>query len=215
MSAKETLIDNEKVRIEKLALGPLGTNAYVIICQETNQSILVDAPAEAEKLLDSLKGTTPTYILLTHSHPDHTGALAKAKESLDIPLGIHEKEAASLPLVPELFLKEGKKIASGNLQLEVLHTPGHTPGSLSFRLDRYLFAGDTLFPGGPGKTFSPEGFRQILQSITQKLFQLSDDTLVFPGHGDPVELKKAKEEYRVFSSKEHPPDLYGDVVWLS
>ena len=215
MNSREKMITNEKVQIEKLPLGPLETNAYVVICRETNQSVLVDAPAEAETLLHKLRGTIPNYILLTHSHLDHTGALKELKEHLDIPLGAHPAEKKNLPIIPELLLHEGDIITVGNLQYEVLHTPGHTLGSICFRLGKYLFTGDTLFPGGPGKTFSPEGFKQIIESITQKIFTLPEETMVLPGHGDATVVKKSKEEYKNFSSKKQRDNLYGYVGWFS
>ncbi len=211
----ENLVNNDKMQIEKITLGPFETNAYVIVCQETKQSVLVDAPAEAETLLEKLKGTTPQYLLLTHSHPDHTGALAKLKETLHVPLGAHPEEAKNLSITPELMLTEGTVITVGKLQLEVLHTPGHTGGSICFKMGDFLFGGDTLFPGGPGKTFSPKGFQQIIESITQKIFTLPEETMVLPGHGDSTMVKKAQEEYLVFSSKKQREDLYGDVLWLS
>jgi glyoxylase-like metal-dependent hydrolase (beta-lactamase superfamily II) len=78
-----------------------------------------------------------------------------------------------------------------------------------------LFAGDTLFPGGPGKTLSPSDFRQIIESITQKIFELPDDTLVYPGHGEATTVKQAKRLYKLFSARPHDPNLCGDVEWLS
>lgn len=215
MSSGEKIIDNEKMLVKRLTLGPLGTNAYVVVCRQTNQSALVDAPAEAKTLQQELQDTSPRYILLTHSHPDHVGALTEMKEKLDVPLGAHREEGANLPVTPDFTLDEGETIIVGNLQLSVLHTPGHTPGSICFRVGDVLLAGDTLFPGGPGKTFSPEGFQQILDSITQKIFTLPGETLVMPGHGDPTKVEKAREDYQVFAAKTRPESLYGDVEWLS
>lgn len=214
-SSGASLVNNEKVQIQKITLGPYETNAYVIVCQETKDSVLVDAPAEAETLLEKLQGTTPCYLLLTHSHPDHTGALKALKDKLQVPLGAHPEEAEKLTLTPELLLTEGTLLTVGKLQFEVLHTPGHTRGSICFKMGDFLFGGDTLFPGGPGKTFSPEGFQQIIESITHKILTLPEETVVLPGHGDPTMVKKAREEYRIFSSKKHRDDLYGDVLWLS
>ena len=97
----------------------------------------------------------------------------------------------------------------------MLLTPGHTPGSLCFKAGKYLFAGDTVFPGGPGHTDSPEDFQQLLASITEKIFRLPDDTVVFPGHGEGTTVSKAKEEYAIFASKPHGTVVYGDVTWQS
>ncbi len=91
---------------------------------------------------------------------------------------------------------------------------GHTAGSTSFLIGKHLFSGDTLFPGGPGKSRSPEAFRQEIDSITKKLLVLPDDTAVYPGHGDDTTIGQARQEYQVFAAKQHPADLCGDVTWL-
>ena len=103
----------------------------------------------------------------------------------------------------------------GKVKVEVLHTPGHTPGSLCFKIGKYLIAGDTVFPRGPGKTGSPADFRQIVKSITDKIFVLPDDTQIYPGHGDSTTIKNGKSEFAVFSSRRNDPNLCGDVLWLS
>jgi len=101
------------------------------------------------------------------------------------------------------------------VELTVIHTPGHTPGSLCFLTGKYLISGDTIFPGGPGKTDTPDDFKQIVKSISEKVFVLPDDVLVYPGHGDSTVLKKEKEEFAIFSSRPQAPDLCGHVSWLS
>jgi len=101
------------------------------------------------------------------------------------------------------------------VSLRVLHTPGHTPGSLCLLFGKHLFSGDTLFPGGPGKTGTPAAFEQIVNSITEKLFVLPDETLVYPGHGEDTILGKEKQAFAVFSSRPSNPGLCGDVLWLS
>jgi len=206
---------DDSIQIERLGLGPWGTNAYIVTCLKTRDSVLVDAPAEANTIMARLKGTSPRYMLLTHNHFDHTGALAELHAKLGIPLAAHPADSDRLPSPPETPLNDGDTISFGNLKLDVLHTPGHTPGSLCFRTGKYLISGDTIFPGGPGKTGSPESLRQIIKSITEKIFVLPDDTQVFPGHGGPTILKKEKDEFSVFSSRPHQPNLCGDVLWLS
>jgi glyoxylase-like metal-dependent hydrolase (beta-lactamase superfamily II) len=98
--------------------------------------------------------------------------------------------------------------------LEVIHTPGHTPGSLCFLCEKYLLSGDTIFPGGPGKTGSPEEFQEIVESLQKKIFVLPEDVKIYPGHGNPTVLKKEKEEFAAFSARSHDPGLCGDVLWL-
>jgi len=209
------IVNDDNIRIEKLQLGPFGTNAYIMVCQKTRDSLVVDAPAEADKIMDRLQGTNPKYILLTHDHMDHVGALAELRSKLKVPLAAHASDSSTLSSPPEILLKDGDTASLGDLNLDVLHTPGHTPGSLCFRTGTNLISGDTLFPGGPGKTRSPDAFRQIIESITSKIFILPDETNVYPGHGETTTIKKAKEEYAVFSSRTHNPNLCGDVLWLS
>jgi len=209
------IAEDEEIRIERLELGPWGTNAYIVVCPKTGDSLVVDAPAEAVKIIDALKGTSPKYILLTHNHIDHLGALDELRAKLEVPLAAHPLDSKGLTSPPERRLGDGETVRLGGLNIEVLHTPGHTPGSLCFRSGRYLISGDTIFPGGPGKTGSPDNFKQIVKSITEKIFVLPNDTQVYPGHGEATVLSKEKEEFVLFSSRSHPPDLSGDVLWLS
>jgi len=209
------VVKDNNLQIDKLTLGPFGTNSYVIICPLTGESVVVDAPADAAEILKVLKGTHPRFILITHTHMDHLGALSELKSKLGIPVAVHPFDAKSLPSPPEILLSDGDTVSFGGIELRVLHTPGHTPGSVCFLTGRYLISGDTLFPDGPGKTGSPAQLRQIIESITGKIFCLPDDTQIHPGHGDSTVLKKEKEEFAVFSSRPHDPNLCGDVLWLS
>jgi len=206
---------DDKILIERIETAPFGTNAYILVCQRTKESVLVDAPGDAQAILDCLEDTKPQYILITHSHFDHTGALKELKHRLNIPVAAHKADAKRIPLSPDLFLKDGDLLSFGDIKLRVLHTPGHTPGSLCFHSGMYLISGDTLFPGGPGKTGSSSDLDQIITSLKEKIFVLPDEVRVYPGHGEKTVLKKEKEEFAVFSSREHSPDLYGDVQWLT
>ncbi len=206
---------DDDIRIERLQLGPWGTNAYIVVCLQTGSSVLIDAPADAGTIIEQLKNTRPGHILITHSHSDHIGALSEVRSRLGVPSGAHIADSNKLPYRPELLLKEGDVVPFGSVKIEVLHTPGHTAGSLCFRIGKYLMSGDTIFPGGPGKTGSPTDFKQIVRSIEDKIFLLPDDTEVYPGHGDATTLKKAKDEFAVFTSRPHDSNLCGDVLWLS
>ncbi len=210
-----TVEEGGEVRIERLETAPFGTNAYVIVCKATGDSVLIDAPGEPDRIRDVLKATTPTCILITHGHMDHTMDLAELAETLRVPVGAHEADEGSLPVNIGMPLKDGSVVAFGDTALTVLHTPGHTQGSLCFLIGDCLISGDTLFPGGPGKTGSPAALQQIIESIRGKIFVLPDDTRVYPGHGDPTVLGKEKEEYADFASRSHDPNLCGDVLWLS
>ena len=209
------IAQNEELVIHRLSLGPYGTNTYILVCTETHQSVVVDAPGGADEVMAALSGTTPKYILITHNHMDHTGALVRLRKDLGIPVAAHISDAEGLPLSPDINLKQGDHVTFGKIRLDVIQTPGHTAGSLCFYRAPYLISGDTLFPGGPGKTWSPAAFMQIISSLTQKIFTLPDDTQIYPGHGDGTTVGKAKEEYAVFKAKAHDPDLCGDVTWLA
>lgn len=203
------------ILIHEIETAPYGTNAYILVCKATQDSVLIDVPGEAAKILKELEGTNPTHILITHSHFDHTGALCEVKNKLNIPVAAHPYEAEKLPLTPDVLLNNGDHVSFGMITLKVLHTPGHTPGSLCFVYDKYLFSGDTIFPAGPGRTATPRAFEQIVKSLKEKIFVLPSNTLIFPGHGASTILKKEKEEFAMFSSRPHPANLCGDVLWLS
>jgi hydroxyacylglutathione hydrolase len=206
------IVDDGKVSIDRMELGPYGTNAYIVVAKENGESLLIDAPAEPDDIITGLEGTRPRHILLTHGHFDHTGALEGLRDVLRVPLAAHRGDSVALKRPPETYLEDGDTVSLGSLRLEVLHTPGHTPGSLCFRLGKYLFAGDTLFPGGPGHTDTPDDFLLILESITGKIYTLADDTLIFPGHGEETAVGASRKEYAVFAARPHP-GTFGDVTW--
>jgi glyoxylase-like metal-dependent hydrolase (beta-lactamase superfamily II) len=206
--------EDGNIRIIQLDVaGAIVSNAYLLMCRKTNDSVLVDTPGDAGKLLEQLKDTNPRYVLITHNHFDHLMAFEEVRSKLRVPVGAHPLDA--LPSPPDILLNDGDTISFGDIELKVLHTPGHTPGCICLYTDGYLISGDTLFPGGPGKTGSPQALQQIIESITTKILVLPDDTQVFSGHGDPTVLKKEKEEIAVFKSRSHDPNLCGDIVWLT
>ena len=209
------LIEDDHIRISRLRLGPWETNAYTVVCSQTQASLVVDAPADAGAIVAELKGTKPGLILLTHSHLDHIGAMTELRNKLKVPLACHPIEASPLGSPPEQRLKNGDVLSLGSLRIRVLHTPGHTPGSLCFLVGRHLISGDTLFPGGPGKTRSSGDFAQIVRSLKDRVFSLPDDTQVYPGHGETTVLKREKDGFAAFSSRPHSQDLHGDVLWRS
>jgi glyoxylase-like metal-dependent hydrolase (beta-lactamase superfamily II) len=211
----QILVNDDLIRVERLELGPYGTNAYIIICQQSQESAVVDAPAEATSIVAKLNNTIPRYLLLTHSHMDHTGALHELRSRLKLPLAAHALDTKGITPIPEISLGDGATLTLGKLEVKVLHTPGHTAGSLCFLIDDYLFSGDTIFPHGPGKTRTSRDFADIVQSITNKIFPLPDNTQVFPGHGETTVITNERAEFAVFSAKHREADLYGDVLWLS
>ena len=203
-----------EVRVVKVNMGPYNNNGYLLICPHTGECVIIDAPDESEKLLNELGGGPIKAILITHGHHDHFLGLAKIKGSTGAPVGVHSKDASMLPQPHDFLLDDGDVMQVGTVELRVMHTPGHTPGAVCLLTGQHLFTGDTLFPGGPGSTSSPQALHQEIESITQKLMVLPDKVAVYPGHGADTTISKAKEEYQVFAANSHPPDLCGDVEWL-
>jgi glyoxylase-like metal-dependent hydrolase (beta-lactamase superfamily II) len=172
------------MRVTKLTLGPHDNNVYIVACERTGESVVIDASFDAAPIVAATAGTRVRAILLTHGDRDHIDALADLKARLGVPVGIHADDAGMLDTAPDFLLGEGEPYTVGEGALRVIHTPGHTPGSICFHFDGTLIAGDTLFPGGPGATRGDQArFAQIIDSIREKLFILPDDTLVRPGHG--------------------------------
>lgn len=210
------IVANDKnIQIDKLDPGSeMWANSYLVTCLRMHESVLIDASGNLEKMLPQVRDKQVKYILMTHNHGDHIGALAGLKAELEVPVAGHEFDASRYPVPLDINLKDGDKLKCGKLEIKVLHTPGHTNGSLCFLIGKHLLDGDTLFPHGPGHTMSPANFKQIIQSLEEKIFILPDDTFVYPGHGDSTVLGNEKEEFRTFSGRPHRPDLCGDVLWL-
>ena len=194
-------------------LGSFGNNAYLIQDRASGEAIVVDAPDGGERLLDALGDGKVSAIVVTHRHPDHWMSIDALKQATGAPVLCHEADRAPYAEKVDGALADGDEIELGELRVRVIHTPGHTPGSLCFLVGGRLISGDTLFPGGPGRTNQPEDLQEEIRSITSRLFELPDETVVHPGHGDDGAIGQSKREYIVFAAKEHPPDLCGDVTW--
>ena len=194
-------------------LGPYGNNAYIIADTSARQSLVVDMPAEGEKILEALADARVTSIVATHWHPDHWMSYDLIRSATGAPVYVHENEIRVPPERIDARVRDGQELTVGSARVRVIHTPGHTPGSICLLLGKVLLTGDTLFPGGPGRTTSPEDLSTVVRSIVDRLYPLPDDIRVWPGHGDVTTLGRSREEYQVFAGRPHRPDLSGDVTW--
>ena len=196
-------------------LGPFDNNAYVVADTDAAEAIVVDMPTQSDRTLEAVRGLRVIAVLLTHTHPDHWAEYDLVKGATGAPVFCHPDERLMPSDKMDRPLADGDRLTVGGLSLSVIHTPGHTPGSCCFLVGRHLISGDTLFPGGPGRTNSPQDLQQTIASITDRLHTLPDDTIVLPGHGDNTTIGRSREEYAAFASRSHPPDLHGDVLWES
>lgn len=178
------------MNIKLMQVGEIGTNCYLLEDEDTRSAAIIDPGGEARGILGQAKadGVQVKAILLTHSHYDHTGAVRELREALPgVPVYLHPADAAQLgtavmpPIGETLPYQEGDTVPVGNLTVQVLHTPGHTPGGVTLRVEDVLFTGDTLFQGSMGRTDLGGSYTEIMASL-KRLGQLEGDLQVLPGH---------------------------------
>ena len=181
-----------EVAVRKLSVGMMDNNCYVLVDPPTSQALLVDAADEPERILAEVGDLEVVAIVTTHGHPDHWQALDGVAEETGAPVHLHPADAEMVPRRADVAVEDGARLRFGQAEATLLHTPGHTPGSVCVLLagERpWLLTGDTLFPGGPGKTTAPDQFAQIMDSLERRVFdRLPDATQVCPGHGDDTTL---------------------------
>lgn len=184
--------------ITKLSVGPMDNNAYLLVCREQNEALLIDAAADPERISDLIghAADRPALrtIVTTHQHGDHWQALGAVAGANGANTVAHPLDADPLPVPPDFLVSQGDTVTVGDCVLEVIHLRGHTPGSIALLYrdpagPPHLFTGDSLFPGGPGRTTNPEDFASLMDDLEERVFGvLPDDTWFYPGHGDDSTL---------------------------
>jgi glyoxylase-like metal-dependent hydrolase (beta-lactamase superfamily II) len=172
--------------ITKLSVGPMDNNAYLLRCRGTGEGVLVDAANEAPRLLALIGPAGIAKVVTTHRHPDHWMALEEVLAATGAASLAHPADAPEIPVTTGT-LDEGGVLTVGDCELSVIHLVGHTPGSITLYYSPdggHLFTGDSLFPGGPGRTTNPTDFTSLMDDLEAKVFgPLPDSTVIYPGHG--------------------------------
>ncbi|MBD3340311.1 MAG: MBL fold metallo-hydrolase [Candidatus Lokiarchaeota archaeon] len=203
---------------EKIVVGQMAVNCYLIGCEQTKRAAIIDPGDEMKSILGAIqeKGLTLTKILLTHGHVDHLTQLHALKAKTGAEVSMHQKDEFLLSDVqqhamffglpdpgtpkPDRFLEDGDVIDIGNTKVNVLHTPGHSPGSVTFHVDNRLFVGDLIFAGSIGRTDLPGGdYDNLMKSVRTKIFTLPDSTIIYPGHGPETTVGREKKSNQFFS----------------
>ena len=186
----EVVWSDAGTEVHRTVVGPMDNNVYIVRCRETGDAVLVDAANEHDRLLEVCKELGVRSVVETHGHWDHIQAVPAMRDA-GYDVAVTAADAAMLPSY-DLLMEDDAVIEVGRQRLRTILTPGHTPGSMCFRLEGtpVLLSGDTLFPGGPGNTSFPGGdFPTIIESIDRRLFApLDADTIVLPGHGDQTTI---------------------------
>ncbi|SDZ30107.1 Glyoxylase, beta-lactamase superfamily II [Amycolatopsis xylanica] len=187
-----------ELTITKLSVGPMDNNAYLLVCLRTNEALLIDAANDPERISDVI-GHGPDRpalrtVVTTHQHGDHWQALGAVAGANGANTAAHPLDASVLPIPPDFLVEHGDTLKVGECDLEIIHLRGHTPGSIALLYrdptgSPHLFTGDSLFPGGVGRTTNPEDFASLIGDVTERIFGvLPDETWVYPGHGDDTTL---------------------------
>jgi glyoxylase-like metal-dependent hydrolase (beta-lactamase superfamily II) len=190
-------------------------NTYALICPTTKESVLFDPGADPDDLQQMLAGSNPVAILLTHTHIDHVGALAEMRKRLQVPLMAHPgPHSEPFERDPERWLDHGDSVMVGVHRLRVFYAPGHIGDQICFSIedDQRVIVGDTIFAGGPGKTWSNEDFLTTLNTLREIVLPWPDDTVCYPGHGPSFRLGDIRADVESFIRKDHG-EFFGDATW--
>lgn len=204
----------QQLTLTTVTVGSFQENCYLLSDPNRNACIVVDPGAEADKLLQQIGNRRVTAILLTHAHHDHIGAVEEIRTKTGAPVRINPAERDLLaPIRADGDLNNGDTIMLGAHTLRAVHTPGHTPGMISLWLtDGRALVGDTIFAGGPGRTWSAADFRTMLQTL-HTILTWPDATVCYPGHGPSFGLGAIRTQIEAFLARDHPAEFYGDAEW--
>ncbi|MBE0479334.1 MBL fold metallo-hydrolase [Candidatus Aerophobetes bacterium] len=199
--------------VQKIIVGNLQANCYIIAEKKEGKGLIVDPGGDVNIILDFVEENKLQilYVIATHAHIDHIANVKEVKEATGAKFLLHPLDVSFLSdpnlnlslfmesfctfPAPERLLQDGEKLTAGQIELQVIHTPGHTPGSISLKINNFVFTGDTLFAGGVGRVDLPGGdFETLQRSIREKIFSLPDNTKVFPGHGPETFVEKEKKD---------------------
>jgi glyoxylase-like metal-dependent hydrolase (beta-lactamase superfamily II) len=211
--------EDETFKLQVFVSG-LSNNAWLLTDAATDESLIIDTPGDPVELLSATSETNVVGILITHNHADHLQGFDEvhARHAVPVAIGVNDLPAIVSRLTAgSIDVAQGASISFGGNSLKAVATPGHTPGSTCYYMASnagHLFSGDTLFPGGPGKSGSPAALAQMLDGISTKLLTLPGAVAVHPGHGDDSTVAASLAEYEVFAAREYDAELYGDVTWL-
>ncbi len=194
MNTTEKDGEGERVKLKRLEVGFMENNCYLLTGGPGRDAVVIDPAADPDQILKEAADLSVRYILITHGHGDHIGALEEVRKHTRTPVGIHAEDARSLRHGPDFFLSDGQVLIVGEESLTVLHTPGHSPGGICLLSGNVLFSGDTIFPNGPGNTQIPgSDYQTILRSIHRKIFPLPENTIIYPGHGLETTIGREKK----------------------
>ncbi len=197
-------------------VGPWPMNAYALVCPQTSASVLVDPGADPERLLAMLEGTQPVALILTHTHRDHIGALEEMRALLHVPLYAHPgPHANDLHLELDAHLHHDATLNIGEGQVRIYATPGHCADQVSLAVvgGEAILVGDTLFAGGPGRTWSARDFQTSLATLRTVVLPWPDTAHCYPGHGPSFRLGEVRPLIEQFLARQHLADFYGHAEW--
>jgi hydroxyacylglutathione hydrolase len=197
------------------SVGPWPMNTYALVCPDTRQSVLIDPGADSDTLMEMLAGTQPIAILLTHTHPDHVGALQEMRERLQVPLLTHPgPHFQGMALATDQTIADGEIISVGRQTLKAHYAPGHIDDMICFAVvgGTDIIVGDTVFAGGPGNTRSSAAFQTTLRTLRDVVLSWPDESICHAGHGPSFRLGDKRAAIEAFLARDHG-DFYGDAEW--